>query len=104
MNHRMPPQFQLNVHSDSLHTAIRMQVDQFVYITDHTYTRDEVLATEEQVLDVLNFELTQPTAKTFLRRFIQVRKRAALELCMVCQHCGHCSVVMHSFRSRFVED
>jgi Cyclin, N-terminal domain len=59
-----------------------MQVDQFVYITDHTYTRDEVLATEEQVLDVLNFELTQPTAKTFLRRFIQVCKPAALESCV----------------------
>jgi cyclin-A len=54
-----------------------MQVDQFVYITDHTYTRDEVLATEEHVLAVLDFELTQPTAKTFLRRFIQVKNPAA---------------------------
>lgn len=49
-----------------------MQVDQFVYITDHTYTRDEVLEMEEHILGVLDFELTQPTAKTFLRRFIQV--------------------------------
>ncbi len=47
-------------------------MDQFVYITDNTYTRDEVLAMEEHVLGVLDFELTAPTAKTFLRRFIQV--------------------------------
>lgn len=89
---------QLDAHSDSLHAAICMQVDQFVYITDHTYTRDEVLATEEQVLDVLNFELTQPTAKTFLRRFIQVRKRqpVALESCTIAGCCSHCTVVMHS--------
>lgn len=57
-----------------------VQVDQFVYITDHTYTRDEVLSTEEQVLDVLDFELTQPTAKTFLRRFIQVHSRSPCTL------------------------
>ena len=98
----MPPQFQLNGYSDSLHAAICMQVDQFVYITDHTYTRDEVLATEEQVLDVLNFELTQPTAKTFLRRFIQVRKQAALESCM--NYWRRCSVVTSSYRSSSVED
>ena len=48
-----------------------MQVDQIVYITDRTYTREEVLSMEEHILFVLDFELTAPTMKTFLRRFIQ---------------------------------
>lgn len=48
-----------------------MQVDEFVRITDNTYTRAEVLQMEEHILDVLDFELTQPTSKTFVRRFVQ---------------------------------
>lgn len=47
------------------------QVDEFCYITDNTYTRAQVLACEKEVLDVLGFDLTQPTIKTFLRRFIK---------------------------------
>ena len=46
------------------------QVDEFCYITDNTYPREEVLAMEKDVLDGLDFDLTQPTTKTFLRRFI----------------------------------
>ena len=53
------------------------QVDEFCYITDNTYPRESVLAMERQVLGVLDFDLTQPTTKTFLRRFI---KAAAGEL------------------------
>ena len=45
------------------------QVDEFCYITDNTYTRNDVLAMERTVLDALNFELTQPTIKPFLRRY-----------------------------------
>ncbi len=33
--------------------------------------RLQVLAMEEHLLSVLGFELTVPTAKTFLRRFVQ---------------------------------
>ena len=47
------------------------QVDEFCYITDNTYTRNDVLAMERTVLDALNFELTQPTIKTFLRRCLR---------------------------------
>lgn len=47
------------------------QIEDFCYITDNTYTRDEVLAMEQQVLGALSFELTVPTAKTFLRRFLK---------------------------------
>ena len=47
------------------------QVDEFCYITDNTYAREAVLATERDLLRVLGFEVTQPTAKTFLRRYIK---------------------------------
>lgn len=47
------------------------QVDEFCYITDNTYTREQVIAMERRVLDTLNFELTTPTAKSFLRRFLR---------------------------------
>jgi cyclin A len=43
----------------------------FVYITDGTYTRGELVDAEAAVLSALSFRLTQPTAKTFLRRHLQ---------------------------------
>ncbi|XP_062230791.1 cyclin-A1-2-like [Phragmites australis] len=45
------------------------QVEEFCYITDNTYLRDEVLEMEASVLNYLKFEMTAPTAKCFLRRF-----------------------------------
>lgn len=47
------------------------QIDEFCFITDNTYTREEVLSTEREMLKVLEFDLTQATTKTFLRRFIK---------------------------------
>jgi len=44
------------------------QVVEFCYITDNTYSREHVLSMERAVLDALDFELTHPTSKTFLRR------------------------------------
>lgn len=46
------------------------QVDEFCYITDNTYGREEVLEMEKRVLNHLQFQLAGPTTKTFLRRFI----------------------------------
>jgi cyclin-A len=43
------------------------QVEEFCYITDNTYFKDEVLQMEALVLSFLKFELTAPTAKCFLR-------------------------------------
>ncbi|KAL6623196.1 hypothetical protein ACP70R_033075 [Stipagrostis hirtigluma subsp. patula] len=45
-------------------------VEEFCYITDNTYFRDEVLEMEASVLNYLNFEMAAPTAKCFLRRFV----------------------------------
>ncbi|KAH8508964.1 hypothetical protein H0E87_010917 [Populus deltoides] len=47
------------------------QVEEFCYITDNTYFRDEVLEMESTVLNYLKFEMTAPTAKCFLRRFVR---------------------------------
>uniref|UniRef100_A0A7N0UAJ0 Cyclin A n=1 Tax=Kalanchoe fedtschenkoi TaxID=63787 RepID=A0A7N0UAJ0_KALFE len=47
-------------------------IEDFCYITDNTYKKDEVVKMEAAVLKALNFELGNPTAKTFLRRFTRV--------------------------------
>ncbi|KAG9448080.1 hypothetical protein H6P81_014208 [Aristolochia fimbriata] len=47
------------------------QVEEFCYITDNTYFREEVLQMEADVLRYLKFEMTAPTAKCFLRRFLR---------------------------------
>ncbi|GLJ18967.1 hypothetical protein SUGI_0339180 [Cryptomeria japonica] len=44
-------------------------VEEFCYITDNTYTREEVLEMEIDVLTYLRYDLTTPTTKSFLRRF-----------------------------------
>ena len=47
------------------------QVDEFCFITDNTYNREEVLNMERDLLRLLEFDLTQPNTKTFLRRYIK---------------------------------
>ncbi|KAK8642872.1 hypothetical protein V6N13_012199 [Hibiscus sabdariffa] len=47
------------------------QVEEFCYITDNTYFKEEVLEMESSVLNYLKFEMTAPTAKCFLRRFVR---------------------------------
>lgn len=46
-------------------------VDDFCYITDNTYNKEAVLSMERAMLAWLEFDLTQPTIKTFLRRAIK---------------------------------
>ncbi|KAJ9509075.1 A-type cyclin [Haematococcus lacustris] len=47
-------------------------VTDFCYITDNTYSKEQMVQMEETVLKRLSYELTVPTAKTFLRRLLQV--------------------------------
>ncbi|KAG2270564.1 hypothetical protein Bca52824_065119 [Brassica carinata] len=47
------------------------QVEEFCYITDNTYLKDEVLDMESAVLNYLKFEMSASTAKCFLRRFFR---------------------------------
>ncbi|KAL2339747.1 hypothetical protein Fmac_007687 [Flemingia macrophylla] len=47
------------------------QVEEFCYITDNTYFKEEVLQMESAVLNFLKFEMTAPTVKCFVRRFVR---------------------------------
>ncbi|KAL6207900.1 hypothetical protein ACLB2K_018853 [Fragaria x ananassa] len=47
-------------------------VEELCYITDSTYTKEEVCKMEADILKVLKFELGNPTIKTILRRFNRV--------------------------------
>ncbi|KAH7660767.1 cyclin A protein [Dioscorea alata] len=59
-------------------------MEDFCYITDNTYTKQEVLKMETEILKFLNFEMGNPTIKTFLRRFtkagLEESKYPALQL------------------------
>ena len=47
-------------------------VTEFVYITDDTYTKKQVLRMEQLVLGVLEFNITVPTAFFFTNTFSKV--------------------------------
>ncbi|CAI9114071.1 OLC1v1014690C1 [Oldenlandia corymbosa var. corymbosa] len=47
------------------------RVAELCLITDCTYTKAEVIEMESRVLNNLNFRVSAPTARTFLRRFIR---------------------------------
>jgi cyclin A len=44
-------------------------IDEFVYISDNTYRKEEVLQMENALLTALKFQLTTPTSWEFSRRF-----------------------------------
>eukprot|EP00955_Chlamydomonas_euryale_P093948 364818-Chlamydomonas_euryale.AAC.7 len=44
----------------------------YCYITDNTYVKEQLISMEETLLNTLNYQLTVPTSKTFLRRLLQV--------------------------------
>jgi cyclin A len=46
-------------------------VDEFVYISDNTYSRDEILQMESLVLNRINFQLSVATCKAFLSRLLK---------------------------------
>lgn len=47
------------------------RVEEFCFITDNTYAKEEVVKMESLVLNFLGFQLAAPTTKKFLRRFVQ---------------------------------
>ena len=49
-------------------------VGEFVYITDDTYNKRQVLRMEHLVLKVLGFDLSGPTANVFLSQMCQWSK------------------------------
>ncbi len=48
------------------------EVKDFAYITDHAYTKDEILTMEQKVLHTLEFNLNVPSSQRFLQRFCAV--------------------------------
>ena len=45
------------------------EVRDFVYISDHAYTSEQILEMEKIMLNTLRFQLTVPTAYNFMSRF-----------------------------------
>lgn len=77
------------------------QVEEFCYITDNTYNRDEVLEMERRVLNHLHFELTGPTTKSFLRRFVRAaqagQKSPTLQLEFLGNYLAELTLLEYSF-------
>ncbi|XP_003566404.1 cyclin-A1-4-like [Brachypodium distachyon] len=76
------------------------QVEELCYITDNTYIKDEVLQMEASILSCLKFEMTAPTAKCFLRRFIRAaqvcHERPALHLEFLASYIAELSLLEYS--------
>ncbi|KAL1801949.1 hypothetical protein ACET3Z_030596 [Daucus carota] len=47
------------------------RIEDFCYITDNTYVKEEVVEMEKDILKFLNFEVSNPTTKTFIRSFLR---------------------------------
>lgn len=45
------------------------QVDDFVFITDHTYSSERIRAMEREMLKVLDYSFGNPLCLHFLRRY-----------------------------------
>ncbi|XP_050232547.1 cyclin-A2-1-like isoform X2 [Mercurialis annua] len=77
------------------------RVEEFCFITDNTYTRREVLKMERQVLNLLYFQISVPTTKTFLRRFIQAAqasyKAPCIELEFLANYLAELTLVEYDF-------
>ncbi|XP_062089631.1 cyclin-A2-3-like isoform X2 [Humulus lupulus] len=79
------------------------RVEDFCFITDNTYTREEVLEMEIQVLKYFNFQLYAPTATTFLRRFLRAAqasyKNPSLELEYLANYLTELTLIDYGFLS-----
>ncbi|KAG8389765.1 hypothetical protein BUALT_Bualt01G0012600 [Buddleja alternifolia] len=76
------------------------QVEEFCYITDNTYFKEEVLQMESDVLNYLKFEMTAPTTKCFLRRFVRaaqgVNEAPLLQLECLVNYIAELSLIEYS--------
>ncbi|KAG8389767.1 hypothetical protein BUALT_Bualt01G0012800 [Buddleja alternifolia] len=79
------------------------QVEEFCYITDNTYFKEEVLQMESTVLNYLKFEMTAPTTKCFLRRFVRaaqgVNEAPLLQLECLVNYIAELSLLEYSMLS-----
>ncbi|KAL6212168.1 hypothetical protein ACLB2K_017389 [Fragaria x ananassa] len=77
------------------------RVEEFCLITDNTYSREEVLDMESEVLNFLHFQLSVPTTKTFLRRFVQAAQASykvpCVELEFLANYLAELTIVEYGF-------
>ncbi|KAL0447484.1 UNVERIFIED_CONTAM: Cyclin-A2-2 [Sesamum latifolium] len=77
------------------------RVEEFCFITDNTYTKDEVVKMESRVLNFLSFQLSVPTTKKFLRRFIQAAQLSyevpSVELEFLANYLAELTLIEYSF-------
>jgi cyclin A len=64
-------------------------VDDFVYITDNTYSKEQVLKMEHVVLKVLQFNMGSCSALTFMDHFL-LKVQASPEIGYLAKVCCHC--------------
>ncbi|XP_010500243.1 PREDICTED: cyclin-A3-4 isoform X2 [Camelina sativa] len=73
------------------------KVEDFCYITDNTFAKQEVVSMEADILLALQFELGSPTIKTFLRRFTRVAQEdfndSQLEIEFLCCYLSELSML-----------
>ncbi|PWZ22541.1 hypothetical protein Zm00014a_036695 [Zea mays] len=77
------------------------RVEEFCFITDNTYTKAEVLKMESQLLNDLGFNLSVPTTKTFLRRFLRAaqasRKTPSMTLGFLANYLAELTLTEYEF-------
>ncbi|KAI3728195.1 hypothetical protein L6452_16827 [Arctium lappa] len=77
------------------------RVEDFCFITDSTYTRGEVLEMEHEILDLLSFQLSVPTTRKFLRRFLLAAqssyKAPVIELEFLANYLAELTLIDYSF-------
>ena len=56
------------------------EISEFVYITDDTYTKSQIVRMERMILKVLDFNLAAPTAHNFLLRYLKASEAEQLNL------------------------
>ncbi|XP_024013278.1 putative cyclin-A3-1 isoform X2 [Eutrema salsugineum] len=75
-------------------------VEDFCYITDNTYTKQEIVKMEADILLALEFELGNPTSNTFLRRFTRVAqedfKMSHLQLEFLCSYLSELTMLEYN--------
>ncbi|EPS71241.1 hypothetical protein M569_03517, partial [Genlisea aurea] len=77
------------------------RVEEFCFITDSTYTKEEVVKMESQVLNFVKFQLSVPTTKKFLRRFVQAAQASyevpSVELEFLANYLAELSLTDYTF-------
>ncbi|KAL6069598.1 Cyclin-A2 [Balamuthia mandrillaris] len=71
-------------------------VEEFVYISANTYSREEILMMEAHILNTLEFQLTAATTKVFLRRFLKAAG-ADLTVAFLASYLAELTLLEYSF-------